>query len=151
MRGVYNARYQITGVTAAKTLMYLTAPSGKVVEIISASVTNLDNDTNEQFEACLNTVSSLGTPTATSVTPDPTEAGDQAAGSTVKGNVTASEPTYGNAQFGREGASLLAGWFFDPLPEERPTVAPSATIGLRLLTAIASTGLNVNIRFREIG
>lgn len=153
MRGVYVANVQISALVAAKTLMYITAPSSAVVEILSASVTNETNETNEQLNCCLQTVNTLGTPTATTLTPSKTEAGSSSATSTVKGNVTASEPTYvSNTQIGILGFSSLAGWFYNPLPEERPVIAPSATWGLRLLTA-TNTAVDavVSITFREIG
>lgn len=156
---VYSAAYRISGVTAAKTLMYLTAPSTAVVEILSASVTNESNETNEQIACALQRITSLGTPTATTVTPADHENLSPSASSTVKANVTASEPTYGavaqNADivgaFGLEGASSLGGWDFNPMPEERVIVAPSASIGLRLLNAITSADLVVRLTFREIG
>lgn len=152
MRGVYTATVAITGLAAAKTLMYLTAPADKVVEILSASVTNEDTETNEQLKCCLQRVTS-GTPTATTLTPSKHEAGDQAAGSTVKGNVTASEFTYtANTEIGNEGASSLGGWRYQPIPEERPIVAGQLSIGLRLITAtITAINAVVTLTFREIG
>lgn len=159
MRGVYTAAYRIAGVSAAKTLMYLTVPSNKVVEILSVSVTNESNETNEQLLVGLQRVTTLGTPTATTITPKPHETGDQAAGSTVKANVTASEPTYPAiaagadipGAFGLEGASSLGGWYFDPTPEERPIVPGGETVGLRLVNAPTSLDLVVRWTFREIG
>jgi hypothetical protein len=50
MRGVYTAATKISGLNAQKTLMYLTAPAAKVVEIIAATVTNESNVPNPQFE-----------------------------------------------------------------------------------------------------
>jgi hypothetical protein len=153
MRGVYTAQYEITGLSAAKTLMYITAPSSAIVEILSAEISNETNETNEQLVACFQRVSSLGTPTATTLTPSKHEAGDQAAASTVKANVTASEPSYSsNTEIGPAGFSSLGGWRFDPLPEERPAIAPSASLGLRLLTATnTSFDGRIRITFREIG
>lgn len=155
MRGVYTASIKTGALTAARTLIYLVPPSNKAVEILSAEVTNADNETNEQVEFTLQRISSLGTPTATAITPSPHEQGDQAASSTVAGNVTASEPTYSSVEFGRAGASSLGGWRFDPTPEERPTVAGASTtgIGLRLLTAPTAPGISfvARITFREIG
>lgn len=159
MRGVYTAAYRISGVTTGKTLMYITAPSNKVIEILSASVTNESNETNEQFLCGLQRVTALGTPTATTVTSKPHETGDQAASSTVKANVTGSEPTYpaisGGADipgaFGLEGASSLGGWYFDPTPEERLIVPGGETLGLRSVNTITSTDLVVRLTFREIG
>lgn len=153
MRGVYTAQIQATGQTAAKTAIYITAPATAAVEILSASLTNIDNETNEQLECCLQRVSSLGTPTGTSLTPSKSENGDQAAGSTAVGNVTASEPTYSNnTQVGREGFPSLGGWRYQPTPEERIVIPPGGTVGLRILTStFTSLGWDAMIVFREIG
>lgn len=157
MRGIYTASFRISGVTiTARTAMYLTAPATAVVEILRAHATNDDNDTNEQIQLALQRITSLGSPTATAVTPGLHEPGDQAAGSTVAANVTASEPTYAAANvstYGRAGAPSLHGWHFEPLsPAEYVYVAPSASLGLRVLADIAaSTSLDVEITFREIG
>lgn len=159
MRGVYSCAYRIAGVTAARTLLYLTAPSTKVVEILSASVTNESNETNEQILCGLQRITTLGTPTATTITPGKHETGDQAASSVVKANVTASEPTYpAVAQgadipmaIGLEGCSSLGGWFFQPVPEERPIVTAGDSWGLRLVNAITSADLVIRLTMREIG
>src|SRR5688500_16898582 len=111
MRGVYTAKIKISGLAAAKTLMYITAPAAKVVEILGAIITNASNETNEQCEATLQRISALGTPTGTALTPSKHENGDQAAGSTAVGNITASEPTYAaNSEVGYEGFASLAGY-----------------------------------------
>lgn len=152
MKGVYTAKHKASGVSSAKTLIYLTNTSSKVLEILSAGVTNASNATNQQFECTLQRISSLGTPTATSLTPSKHETGDQSSTITAKGNVTASEPTYSSdTEIGYSGEPTLGGWKFDPIPEERMYVEPSASIGLRLLTAISSADLTSYIRYREIG
>lgn len=152
MRGVYEAVIKISGLTTARTLAYITTPATAVVEIIGASVTNASNETNEQMECALQRIGTLGTPTATTLTPSKDEAGDQAAASTVKGNVTASEPTYtANTELGYEGAPSLGGWVFEPGAMERPIIAPSTSMGLRLLQTITSVDAVVRVRFREIG
>lgn len=153
MRGVYRANVAITGITTGKTLVYITAPSNKVVEILEAHVTPAgSNVTNQNAEVCWQLVGTLGTPTGTTLTPTKAEQGDQAAGSTVVGNVTASEPTYtSNTQFDRQGFGSLGGYRHQPLPEDRLTIAGAATWGLRLLTTITSADLTVEVTFREIG
>jgi len=150
MRGVYTATQKISGLNAQKTLMYLTAPAAKVVEIIAATVTNESNVTNQQMEIQIANITTLGTPTATAVTPTPHEAGDQAAASTVKANVTASEPTYGTA-LTQEGAASLPGYRFEPQPDERIYVAPGASIGIRMMTTPTAMDTDVRLTFREIG
>lgn len=155
MRGVYRAAISISGVTTAKTLLYITTPSTMVIEILSARITCENEDTSEQIKAELNRIATLGTPTASSVTPKPTEEGSAASSCTVKGNVTASEPTYDTATedaLASGGDNKLGGWEFTPTPEERPIIKPSDTVGLRLIDAIAnSSNITAEIRYREIG
>jgi|ERR1043166_9656239 hypothetical protein len=152
MRGVYTAYTRISANTAAKTLAYITAASTHVVAITSASVTNESNENNEQILCVWQRITTLGTPTATTLTPSKQESGDQAAACTVKGNVTASEPTYtANTEIGGEGAASLNGWFYNPAPEERCVIPPSASMGLRLINAMTAADLVVRITFMEIG
>lgn len=155
MRGVYRANLNVTGLTAGRTIMYVTAPANKVVEILSASLTPSGaNVTNQNLDACLQQVGTLGTPTVgATLTPSPAEPGDQAAGSVVKGTVTASEPTYtANTQHDKQGFASLAGYRHQPVPEERVVIPGGATMGLRLLTsALTSEDFNAEIVFREIG
>ena len=158
MRGVYTAAYRIAGVTTGKTLMYITPATDKPVEILSASVTNENNESNEQVLCGFQRVTTLGTPTATTVTPSKHEPGDQAAAATVKTNVTASEPTYGSIAQGAdiidakglEGSPSLSGWQFPPTPEERFTIKSGDTYGLRLVNTIASADLVIRVTFREM-
>lgn len=152
MRGVYTATATISGLNASKTLMYLTAPSGKPIQILSAHIGNSSNETNEQLLATFKRVSSLGTPTATTITPAKHELGDQAAGATVKANVTASEPTYSaNSEFGRRAFASLNGYDFQPTPEEQPLIQGGETVGLVMESAPTSFDAVVAVTFREIG
>jgi hypothetical protein len=153
LKGVYNAQYQASGVNTARTLLYLTAPAAKVVEVLSVSVTNVNVTAAEQLDIIFSKITTLGTPTATTIVPRPTETGDQACGSTSKANVTGSEPTYENPPYvDRQGASNAGGYYYDPLPEERPTIAPGDSYGVKLAGTPASTyTLDINVRFREIG
>ena len=158
MRGVYTASYEISSVSTAKTLLYLTAPSTAVVELLSAKVTQRGVTTPEQLDIGIAKISTLGTPTATTLTSKPTEGGTSAAASVVKGNVTASEPTYevdGGSiplYIDHQDPNNLGGYYYDPLPEERPVVAPSGSVGIKLLTAPSTAYvLVVALTFREIG
>jgi len=152
MRGVFTATITISGLNSGRTLMYLTAPSDKVFKILSAHIGNSSNETNEQCLACFKRVSSLGTPTASNVTPAKHEAGDQASGGTVKGNVTASEPTYSsNTEFGRQAFASLNGYHFQPTPEEQPTVKGGETVGLVLENSPTAFDAVVTVTYQEIG
>ncbi len=152
MRGVYTAHYELpSGITAARTLMYLTAPSGLGVQILEARVGNKSNATAEMIDIGLYRITTLGTPTATSVTPEKMEQGDQAAGSTVAANVTASEPTYHTVAYDVQGLSNLSQYSFRPL-DEQIYVFDGASVGLRLVKAtIASTIFQIMLKFKEFG
>jgi hypothetical protein len=150
MKGVYTSVLKIAGLNSARTLGYLTAPANKVVEIIGVTVTDESLATNNQMQVAIANISALGTPTATAVTPTPHEKGDQGAGSTTAFNVTANEPTYGTT-ITQEGAALLVGYRHEPAPEERIYVAPSQSIGVRLITTPTAFDCDVRITFREIG
>jgi len=152
MKGVYTVSIPIAALAAAKTALYITAPATKVIEILSASLTNESNETNEQVECCLQRVNVLGAPTKTDVTPAKHENGDQAATATCAGNVTASEPSYvADTEIGREGFPSLGGWRFDPVPEERMYIPPSGTVGLRVLNSPTAFDAIAKLTFREIG
>ena len=153
MRGVYTAKIRMTGIAAAKTLLYIVAPSTAVIELLEASVTEDGVTTADQLEIGIDRISALGTPTATSVTPSPTEVGDQASGCTVKGNVTASEPTY-STNLDHQSVFNEAGYYYAPLPEDRDYIPPSGSLGIRLLNpAVPANTYNfvVTAKWREIG
>lgn len=151
MRGVYTSSAKCAGLVAGKTLAYITAPSTQAVEIIAVTVTNESNITNYQMQVAIANITTLGTPSATANTPTPHEKGDQAAGSTVKVNLTSEPTTYGTT-ITQEGAPSLTGYRHEPAPEERIIVQPSASIGIRLITTPgASTDFDIRITFREIG
>lgn len=151
-RGVYTAGGKISGVTAAKTLFYLTAPTNNCVRILSAYVTNSNNETNEQCEIAWQAIGTLGSPTATALTPTKHNGGDQAASTTAALNVTASEPTYSsNTQLAYYGFASLNGYAFQPTPDEAPILKGGVSWGLRLLNNPSSVDLVVNVTFEEIG
>ena len=148
----YEAVYPCVTVTAAQTLMYLTAPSTMCGRITYASIAIADVDTNEQTYACIDRISSLGTPTGTSVTPSKTSNGDSASSFTCKADITGSEPTYAATPVGQEAFPSISGWRFQPLTEnEYIEIKPSESVGVKLLGAIASSTVTVRIVFQEIG
>ena len=160
MRGVYTANFRLSSIVSARTLFYITAASNRLVEVYTTEVSNESNETNEQLAICWQKVTSLGTPSATTVTPSKHESGDASPASTYKANVTASEPTYGLiAQgaaivdvIGLQGHPSLSGYRFQPTPEERFIISGGDTWGLRLLIAPTSAiDIDVNITVREIG
>lgn len=151
MRGVYTAYSDITSISSSKTLMLLTAPSSAVLEIIGIHVTNLDIETSEQLSIGLFRVTTAGSPTGTAVTPEKHENGDAAAAATVLGNLTSEPTTYASNPIDKQGVNNLAGYHYDPIPEERPIVPPSGSMGIKLLVAPSAFNCSVMVVYREIG
>jgi hypothetical protein len=148
MRGRYTAHHKISALIAAKTLLYLTVPSNKQVTVRDTKVTNGSNETNEQIEVCWQRITTLGTPTATTLTPSKDEIGDQAASSTLKADVTASEPTYGaNTEIDRQGVASLAGY----RSQKEVVMAGGDSWGLRLLNSPSSFDAIITVVFDERG
>lgn len=156
MQGVYKLTGEIAAVDAAKTLCYIETHATRPIEIYSARITFNNEDTSEQIYAELQRIATLGTPTATTRTPKPTEEASAAYGGVCKLNVTASEPTYDDRTISdaiaHYGANKLGGWEYVPLPEERVIIAAADDVGLRLLDAISvATDVAFEIIFREFG
>jgi hypothetical protein len=150
MRAVYTALADIT-ISASKTMMYLQAPATAVLEILSVHVTDYNNNTSEQWKIGFGKITTIGSAAGTSVTAIPHEAGDQAAATTTIKSDCSVEPTTFTAFVDEQGVSNLAGYHYDPIPEERPVVAPSAYWGLKMISVPTSTSIGVMIIFREIG
>ena len=152
MRGVYTAEIEIASVSTAQTVLFIGAPGDTVVEILSAAITNMDNDTAEQLESGLFYVSDTTNVVGTSVTPEKHETGDTNSTILASGNLTTEPSGYNTKGIDRQGYNNLAGYRYDPIPEEKPVLSPGQHVGLRMLTA-PSTGFKAvaSIVFREIG
>jgi hypothetical protein len=154
MRGIYTVTAKLSAIASAQTLLYLTAPAGKIVELQGLVVTNESNSTSYQMQVALTDIGGFpATPTATAKIPKPKEPGDQAAGSAVFVNVTANEPNYAAAARMQRGVPSVIGLTWEPLERDRyEYVAPGQSIGVRLVTTPgAATDFDVEITFREIG
>lgn len=154
MKGVYTSSLLISGLNSARTLLYITAPAAKAVKVRKSKITNATNETNEQCRAAWRKVSSLGTPTATTITPAKHEDGDQAASATVKGNVTASEPTYAaDSELAHGGFPSLTGHTYPEVDAEAEEliIPPGATYGLYLYNTPTSFDAVVSATHQEIG
>jgi hypothetical protein len=152
MRGVYTAEIAISGVADSGTMVLMEAPSTMVLEVMSAAFTNVDNDSTEQLEAGIFYVVNRGVPAGTTITPRQHEPGDQASSIGCIGALTTEPSGYDGESLGRRGFNNAGGYYFDPLPEERPIVPPSGMLGLRLLTTPATSfNGDAHITYREIG
>lgn len=152
MRGVYTATYDITGLSTAKTVVLIQAPATAVVEILSVSFSQKSSTTSDEFDVGLFLVSTYGSPTGTSLTPAKHENGDQASGCTVLVNLTVEPTSYQTVAIDKQGINSLAGYRYDPIPEERPVVPPSGAIGLKLgKNPSVAIDTVVQVVYREIG
>lgn len=154
MRGVYALNYEIAGFTTAKSLAMVTAAATHVLELLEVHVTNSNNAITAQLGVALQRISSIGSAAGTNLKTSnvvPDDVGDQAtAVTTAIGNLTV-EPTTYSTVLDQQGVNNLAGYHYVPLPEDRPTVPPGGTIGLRMLSNLSSTTLEVQMIWREIG
>jgi hypothetical protein len=156
MRGVYTVRVQIASLATAKTVLLGTNANSCVLEILEAYITNGGQNTIEQLAAGLYRVSSLGSPTGTSITAANVQKAETGSPNTVVtwlSNITASEPTYDANPMHVEGFTNIAGYRFEPVPEARRFVAPSASFGLRLISSPTNALTNAEclITYRELG
>jgi hypothetical protein len=139
--GPYTLSVTIDSVSAAQTLIYITAPSDRFVRINWLAISNRALDSSEQLVAAVQRITTLGTPTATDGASAIVKchSGIPDAGSTVKYNVTASEPTYATGALNRAGFNSLEGYGYSPPKapkysgeDERPVLKPGESVGLRL-------------------
>lgn len=152
MRGVYSVSSKFNE-AAATTMLWITAPSDAVVEIISTTFTFPNNDTNEQHECTWQRITAIGPAAGAAVVPNPTESGTGAFGGVCTVNLTGEPTTYTSAtEHGYMGFPSLGGYIWEPVPEERLFMSPSSEHGFRLITAPgAAVDVIVRCVFREIG
>jgi len=168
MKLTYSALYRISTVNSARTLLLVT-PSQYPLEMLSASITKESSEASQTLLAGWRKVTSLGTPTGTTITPQlhdgaslPT--GVAALQGAFKANITASEPTYGAAAqdadvvglIGAEGFSTGIGWYFNPrtgVDRDRESLIMKVgdTWGLYLFTTpSAPTSLVIRATFAPV-
>lgn len=146
MLNVNGRGYRVTlptsamAVTTARTLIYVTAPSNGALLISRGQATQENLTTDENLYCALQRITTLGTPTATAITPKPIGK-HGAALFTAKGNVTASEPTFtADDEDGLEGYHIRSGFYYRP--DYGLIVEAGASAALRLLKA-PSASMNV--------
>jgi len=156
MRGVYIVRQAISSLAAAKTVLLGTSPSTCVLELLEAYLTQRGQQTGEQVGIGLFLVTTLGSPTGTSITASnvqKTEQGTSNTGVTWLGDLTAEPTTYNANPLSVEGVWNIAGYRFEPAPEGRIIIPPSTSFGLRLLDTPSNawTKAEALIKYREVG
>lgn len=157
MPRMYTVSAKISTLTTAKTLLLLTVPIGTMTTLVSASITNQSNLTNQQLEACWQRVTTIGSAAGTAATPAKHESGDAAAATTVLVNLTTEPTTYtASTQLGYEALPSLSGWIFPLTPRPfwalpKAGGAALSYLGLRLLVAPTSFDALVQCTFVEEG
>lgn len=155
MRGVYTVAAEITALATAKTLLLGQCPSTMMLEILSAKLTDANQSTVEQWEVGLYNVSTVGSPAGSSISSvniQATEPAGAATSITWLYNLTTEPSAYASLPIDDDGVTNIAGYRYNPMPEERRIIAPSAYFGLRLIsTPTNSFKAKAQITYREIG
>ena len=148
MRSVYDINFQITAKNDNKSLLALTAPTGKVLQVLSATVSTTSNTTMGFSECCFSRVTTVGSlagttlADGTNITPE--EQGDQASGITALGTISTEATTYG-PDLAREGWNTLSAYRYAPSPEERITISGTIPTVLRMPLAPSAGACNVDV------
>jgi hypothetical protein len=152
MRGVYSGHVVHNSLMTAKNLLVLTSSSVRIIELLRASVTNITEEIGEQLRISLWRATAAGTGAATAITKIKHEFWDQASSSVLEHTYAITEPTLDTDPIFSLGISSLAGWYHDPIPEERIYVPTGGRLVLRLDVAPATAvSLCAGITWREIG
>lgn len=149
---LYTIEDNVASVTSGAALLAGTLPSDLCVEVIEAHITDVDNDTSEQFEGSLQQATGtaaggasvtpavhITTDTATSVT-FLSASGAAITGLTITGR-----------DFGRQSQPLIVGWHYTPIDGTGPIFSPSAIMVVQTTTSITSSTLSVRLVYKEIG
>lgn len=152
MGRMYSATFEEVAVTAAQDLIEIVAASDSVVVIHSVSISQSTEAGDAQSEM-LNLLYHRGSTSGsggTTVTPAPMNLGDAAFGGTCEANNT-TQSTEGTI-LRAENFNVLAGYIWQPTPEERIVVSPSGRLIIELQTAPAdSVTMSGTVVFEEIG
>jgi len=155
MRGVYTVRQQIASLSTAKTVLLGTVPSSCVVEILEAYLTNANQSTLEQLDIGLFLVTTLGTPTGTTISAgnvQKTEGGSPNTVVTWLGDLTGEPTAYDANPLHVEGVINVGGYRYEPVPEARRWIGVSKSFGLRILVnPVNSFKAECVITYREVG
>lgn len=146
---VYTVSLDGVSVSAAKSLIRLSAPSSMVLVILRAWLEQQAVETSEQLEVLLQRASTNGTGSAS--VPEKHEVGDPVATATAVDNLTV-EPTLTAKPLVRDSFNVLNGWVYVPVPEERIWIPPSGRLVLKLNNApAAALTMTAGITFGEVG
>jgi hypothetical protein len=150
MAGVYVVNRLAVATSTAISIIQVKAGAANPLEILRASVWQSSSTTNAYARIQLLRKSAAAT--VSSVTPllfNPGFPAAGAVGGTAATGITASaEGTDGDILI-EENFSILSGWLYSPVPEERPYVAAGGIIALKFPAAPTSATYSAQIIFRE--
>ena len=152
MGRMYSATFEEVAVTAVQDLFELVAPADSAVILHSVSISQ-SSDAGDAQSEMLNLLYHRGSTSGslgTTVTPAPLNLGDAAFGGTCEANNT-TQSTEGTI-LRAENFNVLAGYLWQPTPEERIVISPSGRLIIELQTTPAdSLTMSGTIVFEEIG
>jgi len=152
MGRMYSAIFEEIAVTAVQDLFEINAPSDAVVVIHSVSISQ-SSDAGDAESEMLNLLYHRGSTSGSagaSVTPALLNLGDNVFGGTVERNNT-TQSTEGTI-LRSECFNILAGYVWQPTPEERIYLSPSGRLIIELQTAPNdSLTMSGTVIFEEIG
>lgn len=152
MSRMYSAVFEEVAVTAAQDLFEIVAPSDAIVWIHSVSITQ-SSDAGDAQSEMLNLLYHRGSTSGSggsAVTPTPLNVGDSAFGGTAEANNT-SQSTEGT-KLRAECFNVLAGYIWQPTPEERICLSPSGRLIIELQTTPAdSLTMSGTVILEEVG
>ena len=148
----YSVTFEEVAVTAAQDLFEIVAASDSVVVIHSVSVSQ-SSDAGDAASEMLNLLYHRGSTSGssgTTPTPAPLNLGDAAFGGTTEVNNT-TQGTPGT-KLRAECWNVLAGYIWQPTPEERIYISPSGRVIIELQTAPSdSLTMSGTIIIEELG
>jgi len=164
MRGVYTVTGEHSNISASENVLIFYNNSAMTdypvtAELLGASITNSNTETNEQLVGGMFRVTGIGAgglSGAAYITPEKHEYADASPVCQVS-TVSALTHTDQDIELSSvathlAGFSSLAGYYYDPIPETRIHVRPDQMFAMRISTATFSAFAPVvSITWREIG
>jgi hypothetical protein len=150
---MYSASFSSVAVTAVQDLLEVAAPSDAVVVVHSVSI-GQSSDAGDSASELLPIQISKSTGSSgsggSSLTAVAHHTGDAAFGGTCEANNTTQATT--TTTLHSDTFNVQAGWLYQPTPEERIVLSPSARLVVELPTAPAdSLTMSGTVTFEEIG
>lgn len=110
---VFTVSAEHTSLTTDTQLMQITAPATGPLQILSATIANTANETNEQLQVKISVASTIGSQVPAALTPTANDGSDTASGATVL-HVLTTPAILGTPPRYFTGFPSLPGWTLEP-------------------------------------